>query len=70
MTRRTKETPLAKALWANHRDGAWLASRLGVHPSQVSRYVCGHVTPSPARQKRIAKALGVKVEQLWPVEEA
>jgi lambda repressor-like predicted transcriptional regulator len=66
MPKRIMESPLDEALDAAKRDGNWLAKRLGVTISEVSRWRRGRVTPLPSTQARIAKALGVKVESLWP----
>lgn len=41
-----------------------LSSR--VHPSVLSRIESGRYRPYPAEAKRIARALGVRVEDLFP----
>jgi transcriptional regulator with XRE-family HTH domain len=62
------ETPLDEALWKAKRTGKWLAAQLGVNVSQVSRWRRGVNIPTSGNQRRIAKALGVSVAELWPPE--
>jgi DNA-binding transcriptional regulator YiaG len=66
MNRHTTETPLDEALWAAKLNGVQLAGILGVNVSQVSRWRRGVNIPTHATQRRIAKALGVSVADLWP----
>ena len=37
---------------------AELSARVGIHPSSMSRIVCGWVIPSPEIQRAIRRALG------------
>lgn len=66
----TENTLLAQAMFAEKRTGRWLAKQLGVHHTQISRWVNGRSIPTTGNRRRIAKALGVTVESLWPSEEA
>lgn len=47
-----------------------LSLRSRVHPSTISRIESGRYRPYPAEAKRLARALGVRVEDLFPVNEA
>jgi len=66
--RNVTTTPLDEALKAERRTGKWLAAQLGVNVSQVSRWRRGVNIPTSGNQRRIAKALGVSVAELWPPE--
>ena len=45
-----------------------LSLRARVHPSTISRIESGHYRPYPAEAKRLARALGVSAEDLFPVD--
>jgi transcriptional regulator with XRE-family HTH domain len=66
MTRRTARTRLDKLLDQTGRKNKWLAAQLKVDESQVSRWRRGANIPAPGNRRRIAKALDVAVESLWP----
>jgi ribosome-binding protein aMBF1 (putative translation factor) len=70
MTRRTAKTPLDKLLNQAGLKNKWLAAQLKVNESQISRWRRGANIPAPGNQRRIAKALGVTVEALWPEDKA
>ena len=44
-----------------------LAEKVFVKPQTISHYVRGHRTPTVEMALRIAKTLGVKVEDIWEV---
>lgn len=67
-TRKHPATPLDDALSKDGRTNEWLARQLNVNVTQVSRWRRGVNIPTGANRRRIAKALGVSVESLWPSE--
>jgi DNA-binding transcriptional regulator YdaS (Cro superfamily) len=61
-----KRTALARILAETGHKQAWLAKRLNLHPSSVSRWVLGK-RPLPLRYVQdIADALGVDPARLMP----
>jgi DNA-binding transcriptional regulator YdaS (Cro superfamily) len=63
---REQGTALAAILARTGHKQAWLADKLNLHPSSVSRWVLGK-RPIPRRYAQvIADALGVKAEDLDP----
>jgi len=44
----------------------WLET--GVHYSTISRIECGYIEPTEVQKKRLASALGVKKDWLFPKE--
>ena len=48
------------------RMNNWLAERVGVDKTQVSRWRSGKHVPAPATREAIAAALGLDVGVLWP----
>jgi uncharacterized membrane protein YbaN (DUF454 family) len=71
VSRSANRTPLAEALWEADRTGRWLARKLSVQESQVSRWCRGRAIPTLARQEAIVAVLvelglSVSVESLWP----
>lgn len=56
--------PILKRLTELDRTQGWLARKLGVDPSTVNRWVKGTAPILPHRQREIALALGVRVEDL------
>ena len=48
------------------RTGKWLASKIGVHESELSRWIKGERTPSDQRLKKLCKLLGVSRQKLYP----
>lgn len=63
-------TPLQKAVrlegWGAQRR---IARAIGVHESEMSRIVNGHLVPDDPTQRAIADALGRQVEELFPQAE-
>jgi putative transcriptional regulator len=43
-----------------------LAKKIGSHKSVISRYESGKMTPRPLMQQRIANALAVSREKIFP----
>lgn len=62
---RTFNTPLQRVLFEEGRRQNWLAARVGVHESAMSRYVNG-LHPSEDLKAQIAQTLGRNVDELWP----
>lgn len=60
-------TPLKLAIVASGRHQKDIAAEIGMDPAQLSRIVNGLHAPDSTREA-IARALGRKVEELWPVE--
>tara|TARA_R100000781_G_scaffold108352_1_gene72867 strand:- start:77 stop:415 length:339 start_codon:yes stop_codon:yes gene_type:complete len=48
------------------RTGKWLASRIGVHESELSRWIKGERTPNDERLKKLCKLLCTSREKLYP----
>lgn len=44
----------------------WLAAAAGASESEVSRWRKGIHVPTPATREKIAVALGLHVDDLWP----
>lgn len=64
----TDHLPLKQALrQRGHGAQADLTRKLQMGEAQMSRYVNGTLEPSYRTKKRIAKALGMAVEELWPI---
>ncbi len=45
------------------------AAQAEVHPSELSRWMHGHRSPSPAQAARVASALGCNVGDIFPINE-
>ncbi len=48
---------------------AWLARKAGISATTMSEIVRGDVVPSLGTARKIAKALGKSIEEIWPEEE-
>jgi hypothetical protein len=59
-------SPILKRLQELDRTQGWLARKLGVDPSTVNRWVKGTAPILPHRQRELALALGVRVEDICP----
>lgn len=59
-------TPLQAVLREEGRRQSWLAERVGVHESEISRIVNRGLIPSDAVKQSIADALGKSVDELFP----
>jgi len=69
-TRARIDTPLRRILREEGRRQNWLALQVGATRQQVWAWVHGlHVPEQPTRDA-IARALGRKVDELWPAEAA
>jgi len=64
------DTPLKQELEQQGRRQDWLAREVGVNISTVWEWVHGIKKPSPDNQRKIAKALGRKLGDLFPAESA
>lgn len=58
-------TPLKRLLFERQLTNRWLAERTGMTETAVSLIVNGKRVPSLENALRIARALGVSVEELW-----
>lgn len=43
------------------------ARAIGVGDAELSRWVTGRIKPIPIHQQRVARRLGVKPEDIWPL---
>jgi lambda repressor-like predicted transcriptional regulator len=50
-----------------HGAQSWLTRELEMGEAQMSKYVNGALEPSYRTKKRIAEALEMGVEELWPI---
>jgi transcriptional regulator with XRE-family HTH domain len=55
---------------AKGRSAYKIAAAADVHPSDLSRWMHGRRTPSPAQAERLAQALGLPVEGLFPANDS
>ncbi len=62
-------TPLRVAIASSGRTQREIARKAGIDESKLSRIVNGRVHPADATQRRIARALGQSVTDLWPTDE-
>jgi transcriptional regulator with XRE-family HTH domain len=52
-------------------ESAYLvAARAGVHPSELSRWMNGRRNPNADQSRRVAEALGVEVDDIFPMNES
>lgn len=58
--------PILAALEAQERDQAWLARKTGYSPSLVNKVIKGERAATPTFQSRVAEALRVPREFLFP----
>lgn len=63
-------SPILRRLTELDRTQGWLARKLGVDPSTVNRWVKGTAPILPHRQRELALALGVRVEDVIEPSEA
>ncbi|SFV07794.1 helix-turn-helix transcriptional regulator [Alicyclobacillus macrosporangiidus] len=63
-----KPTRLKLVLVMRGLKQEWLAEQTGLPSTTVSRIVNG-ATPTLRNAQKIARALGVSVDDLWPLEE-
>jgi len=61
---------IAIVLIEQGRRQKWLCEQTGISPSKMSRIVNGHQVPWLDEALNISRALGVTVEDLWPVRAA
>lgn len=58
------ESPILRRLRELERSQGWLARKLGVTPSIVSRWIKGTAPVLPRRQREIALALNMSVDEV------
>lgn len=58
------DSPILRRLAELERTQGWLARRLGVGPSTVNRWIKGTLPILPHRQRELALALGMRVDDL------
>jgi|WetSurMetagenome_2_1015567.scaffolds.fasta_scaffold13185_5 DNA-binding XRE family transcriptional regulator len=55
---------------AKRRTTQWdLRQKTGIHQSKISLIERGYVIPSPLEKMKIAKALGYKVQDIFPADQ-
>ena len=70
MTRRVKRELIDQWVFENGPDGvAKLAVKSGVSSSLISKIRVGRVPVKPITKRALAKAMGVKEEDLFPLKE-
>lgn len=60
------DSPIIRRLRELDRTQGWLARKLGVTPSTINRWIKGTLPILPHRQRELALALGVRVEDIAP----
>ena len=63
-----KENELRRILEARGTSQAWLARKTGLGVGTVNEIVQQKRAPTLENARKIAKALGVRVEEIWPEE--
>ena len=61
---------LRKLRRAADKSQLWLMKRTGIHFSIISKFEHGWLEPSERQKKRLARALSVSVESLFPESSA
>lgn len=51
------------------RNAYEIAHDLGWHPTKISQIICGIYLPDEAEQARLARVIGVPVENIFPKPE-
>ncbi len=64
-----KQNKLREILAKHGSSQAWLARKAGISATTMSEIVRGEVMPSLGTARKIAKALGKSIEEIWPDEE-
>jgi transcriptional regulator with XRE-family HTH domain len=62
-------TRLQKYLEERGIKQKWLCDKTGISDSAMSLIVRGKAEPTLRNARKIAKALGMTIEELWPEEE-
>ena len=57
---------LKEARFFSQKPQAQLAKEVGIHYSTLSRIECGYIEPTNTQKKKLAKALRVRVDWLFP----
>lgn len=65
-----KNKRLTEARFFANKPQIQLWIETGIHYSTISRIECGYIKPSEEQKKKLAKALGVKKDWLFPEEKA
>lgn len=63
------DTPVRQAIRASGRTQREIAEVVGIHEATLSRIASG-LYADDALRERIAAAIGVDVDSLWPAEQA
>ena len=61
-----KQNKLRELLAEHGTPQAWLARKAGISAATMSEIVRGEVVPSLGTARKIAKALGKSIEEIWP----
>ena len=64
-----KISQIRKILAEHGTPQAWLARKAGISATTMSEIVRGEVVPSLGTARKIARALGKSIEEIWPEEE-
>jgi len=65
-----KNKRLAEARFFANKPQIQLWVETGIHYSTISRIECGYIQPTEEQKKKLAKALKVKKEWLFPGEKS
>lgn len=63
------ENKLKEARFFAKKNQVVLCLETGIHYSTISRIECGYCQPTPDQKKKLAKALKVSVDWLFPEKE-
>ena len=69
VTMMCRKNRLRELLAEHGTPQAWLARKAGISATTMSEIVRGEVVPSLGTARKIAKALGKSIEEIWPEEE-
>ena len=63
-----RKNRLREILAEHSTPQAWLARKAGISPTTMGEIVRGEVVPSLGTARKIAKALGKSIEEIWSEE--
>jgi len=62
----TKQNRLKEARFFSKKPQIQLWIETGIHYSTISRIECGYIKPTKVQKEKLAKALSVKTDWLFP----
>jgi transcriptional regulator with XRE-family HTH domain len=62
------KTTLKEVLKQQGRKQSWLCEQTGIHPTWMTKLVNGTSLPRVDHAILISRALGVPIEELWPLD--